>query len=438
MFEDFMNVQPDDWKKGAFESEALAANIKILGVGGGGGNAVATIYNFNYNQYDGEQIKCGYFICNTDKQALESTNVPNKILLGDGLGAGCNQAEGRDKAINSLESLRPILNIETTKVLFLAAGMGGGTGTGATPIIASEAKKAGILTIAVVTMPFEHEGDRKYSAAVDGVLTLKDCVDCLILVDNNKLYGEEYADQLFNAAFPHIDQILATAVLGIAHTITRKGLINIDLRDTKNLLTDGGLTIVGHGSGTGVNRIEDAVEKAFNTSLLMDLKTQTASDILWNLTVPKSDKGITMREHQKLSDLINERTGKALVFKEGIVYDPDESRDDRIDLTIIATGIDMSHLDVLINKDKTTFIDIDESFVFTDKMARDEKNEKLKSSKKKKGNTTGNITTGGTRVIANQGPKFHFNEAPILTTTDQELIKEYSKKPAFFREKDYE
>lgn len=438
MFENFMDIQPDTWKEGQFEAEALASQIKILGVGGGGSNAVETIYNFNFSEYDGKKMQCGHFVCNTDSQALLDNKVPNKILLGDGLGAGCNQADGREKARKDIAKLKPLLDPELTKVLFIAAGMGGGTGTGAAPIIASEAKSAGILTIAVVTMPFEHEGARKYSDAVDGVLTLKDCVDCLILVDNNKLYESQFAEELFINAFPYVDKILATAVIGITSTIKKAGRINIDLRDTKNMLTNGGLTLVGHGVGKGEDRLEDAVNQAFDQTLLLDCQTQTASEFIWNLTISNTAESITVSDHQKLAKLIKERTGEANSFKSGITYSSDPDFGDKIELTIIATGIDMSHLDELIDKDKTSFVDIDESYTFTKDAFLKEKIARTKSNKKKKNTEKTRITTGGARIIANQGPKFHFTEEPLLATTDQAEIKEYSKRPAFYREKDHE
>lgn len=208
-------IAPNDWVK----SDEI---IKVLGVGGGGCNAVGTMFR--------EGIKgCSFVVCNTDAMALENSPVPVRIQMGAGLGAGTDPVEGRNAALSAQEEIKTRVLDDNTKMLFITAGMGGGTGTGATPVIARMAKDKGILTVAVVTLPFKNEGNKALSRAIDGIHELEKNVDSLLIINNEKLY-EYYGDQLIHDAFPKADEVLSTAVRGIIEIIKKPGYINVDSR----------------------------------------------------------------------------------------------------------------------------------------------------------------------------------------------------------------
>ena len=297
--EDFINnieLTPTDW-------ETADSTIKVLGVGGGGCNAV----NYMYNQ----KIEgCTFIVCNTDSQALEKCDVPLKIQLGEGLGAGTNPTEGRNAALNSQDEIAQKVLGDNTDMLFITAGMGGGTGTGAAPVIAAMAKKKGILTVGVVTIPFRNQGNETMSKAIDGINELEKNVDSLLIIDNEKLF-DFYGDLLLQEAFPKADEVLATAVRGITEIIKKRGYINVDFKDVKTMMKNSGMALMGCGTGTGENRIEDAVRLALESPLLNDFDLTTAKNVLVNITVGKNEKGMTMSELAHVSKLIKEYTGKA-------------------------------------------------------------------------------------------------------------------------------
>ena len=286
--------------------------IKVIGVGGGGCNAVTYMYN--------EKIQgCSFIVCNTDSQALQKSNVPVKIQLGEGLGAGTDPTGGRNAALESQDLIARTALDNGTKMLFITAGMGGGTGTGASPVIAKMARERGILTVAVVTLPFSNEGNESLSKAIDGVRELEKNVDSLLLINNEKLY-EFFGDELVQDAFPKADEVLATAVRGIIEIISKPGYINIDFKDVTNMMKNSGMALMGCGSGTGKNRIEDAVKGAFESPLLK------------------------MGDMNKINELISQYTGNANKFKRGIIYDDDPSVGDKVKITAIATGFEMGKL----------------------------------------------------------------------------------------------
>ena len=234
-------ITPTDWIPDV-------SPIKVIGVGGGGCNAVTYMYN--------QKVQgCNFIVCNTDAQALEKSNVPIKIQLGEGLGAGTNPTEGRNAAIESQDVIAEKLLTPETKMVFITAGMGGGTGTGASPVIAKMAKERGILTVAVVTLPFKNEGDEAISKAIDGIHELQPNVDSLLIINNEKLY-EYYGNLLVHEAFPHADEVLATAVRGITEIISRTGYINVDFKDVRNMMSGSGMALMGCGTGTGNERLE--------------------------------------------------------------------------------------------------------------------------------------------------------------------------------------
>ena len=329
---DNIEVVPETW----IPEESI---IKVIGVGGGGCNAVNYMYK---KRIEG----CTFIVCNTDSQALDKCEVPVKIQLGDeGLGAGTNPTEGRNAALNSQEEIEKILDNDT-KMLFITAGMGGGTGTGAAPVIASMAKKKGILTVGVVTIPFRNQGNETMSKAIDGITELENNVDSHLIIDNEKLF-DVYGDLLVQEAFPKADEVLATAVRGITEIIKKRGHINVDFKDVSTMMRNdnrGGsrYALMGCGTGTGKNRIEDAVKSALESPLLNDFDLSTAQKVLINVTTGNNKEGLTMSQYGEVNNLIQKYTGKANNFKSGLVFDESPDFGDRINVTAIVTGINMT------------------------------------------------------------------------------------------------
>ena len=329
---DNIEIVPETW----IPDESI---IKVIGVGGGGCNAV----NYMYRQ----RIEgCTFIVCNTDRQALDKCDVPVKIQLGDdGLGAGTNPTEGRNAALNSQNEIEKILD-NNTKMLFITAGMGGGTGTGAAPVIASMARKKGILTVGVVTLPFRYQGNETLSKAIDGISELENNVDSLLIIDNEKLF-DVYGDLLIQDAFPKADEVLATAVRGITEIIKKRGHINVDFKDVSTMMRNDNRSgsryaLMGCGTGTGKNRIEDAVRTALESPLLNDFDLNTAQKVLINVTTGNNQEGLTMSQYREVSDMIQKYTGNADNFKSGLVFDETPEFGDRVNITVIVTGINMT------------------------------------------------------------------------------------------------
>ena len=344
---DNIEVTPTDWIP---ETDSI---IKVLGVGGGGCNAV----NYMYNQ---KVEGCTFVVCNTDSQALNKCDVPIKIQLGEGLGAGTNPTEGRNAALNSQDEIAEKVLGGRTEMLFITAGMGGGTGTGAAPVIAAMAKKKGILTVGVVTIPFRSQGPDTMIKAIDGINELEKNVDSLLIIDNEKILAV-YGDLLLQKAFPKADEVLATAVRGITEIIKKRGHINVDFKDVRTMMKDSGFALMGCGTGTGENRIEDAVKMALGSPLLNDYDLTSAKNFLINITVGDNEEGVTATQYGKVSELIKKYTGKANNFKSGLVFDSDPEFGDRVNITVIVTGIRMS---LLLPHDMDNIIEIDSDFVY--------------------------------------------------------------------------
>lgn len=322
--DDFVvELAPNDWVK----SDEI---IKVMGVGGGGCNAVNTMYHKGISG-------CSFIVCNTDSMALANSPVSVKIQMGKGLGAGTDPIKGRKAALESQEEIQVKALNPHTQMLFITAGMGGGTGTGATPVIAKMAKDKGILTIAVVTLPFLNEGPKALTRAVDGIKELEKNVDSLIVINNEKLY--EYDKELIHDAIPLADEVVCTAVKGIIEIIKKPGYINVDFEDVKTMMRDSGMALMGYGSGTGKNRIHDAVEGAFRSPLLNDFELKSARNVLVNITVGRNEQGLTMGEMNQLNNLIDEYTGGANNFKRGLIYEDDPDFGDRVSITSIVTGL---------------------------------------------------------------------------------------------------
>ena len=343
-------ILPDSWSP----ENAL---IKVIGVGGGGCNAVTYMYN---QQIEG----CSFIVCNTDSQALQKSDVPTKIQLGEGLGAGTDPTSGRNAALDSQDTIARIALDSGTRMLFITAGLGGGTGTGASPVIAKMAKDRGILTVAVVTLPFSNEGNESQSKAIDGIRELEKNVDSLLIINNEKLY-EYFGDELVQDAFPKADEVLATAVRGIIEIISKPGYINVDFKDVTNMMRSSGMALMGTGEGRGEHRLEDAVKGALESPLLNDFDLKTAKNVLINITIGRNDQGVKMSDMDRINKLIGEYTGNANKFKRGIIYDDDPDFGDRIRITAIATGFDMGKLGDITDVNLGNLIVISPDFTWT-------------------------------------------------------------------------
>ncbi len=320
-----------------------SAVIKVIGVGGGGSNAVNHMYHSGIRGVD-------FLVCNTDAQALQHSPVPNKIQLGlmltEGLGAGANPEMGERSAEESMEEIAALLE-KNTKMVFITAGMGGGTGTGAAPVIAAKAKEMGILTVGIVTMPFEFEGKRRMEQAQLGVDKLRSSVDSLIVINNNKL-REVYGNLGFKAGFSKADEVLATAAKGIAEVITHHYTTNIDLRDAKTVLENSGTAIMGSAYAEGPDRATEAIKAALDSPLLNDNQIRGAQNVLLLIVSGTSEEEITIDEIGEINDHIqNEAGGNANIIM-GI--GEDASLEHGINVTIIATGFSTEQQDKVVQK----------------------------------------------------------------------------------------
>ena len=314
--------------------------IKVIGVGGGGSNAINHMFQQGIKGVD-------FVICNTDAQALHNSGVPNKIQLGvsltEGLGAGANPEVGEQAALESIEDIRRMLDTNT-KMVFITAGMGGGTGTGAAPIIAKMAKELDILTVGIVTMPFQFEGKLRIEQAQKGIERLRNHVDSLIVINNNKL-REVYGNLGFKAGFSKADEVLSTASRGIAEVITHHYTQNIDLRDAKTVLSNSGTAIMGSSTAAGSNRAQEAIMKALDSPLLNDNKITGAKNVL--LLIVSGSQEITIDEIGEINDHIQTEAGYGANIIMGV--GEDESLDDSIAVTIIATGFNVEQQDEITN-----------------------------------------------------------------------------------------
>ena len=314
--------------------------IKVIGVGGGGSNAINYMYNKGINGVD-------YVICNTDAQALENSPVPNKVQLGinltEGMGAGADPKIGEKAAIESLDVLKKMLD-KNTKMVFVTAGMGGGTGTGATPIISNLAMEMGILTVGIVTMPFVFEGKVRTDQANLGLERLRNSVDSLVVINNNKL-REIYGNLGVKEGFTKADEVLATAAKGIAEVITNHYTQNIDLKDAKTVLSKSGNAIMGSYSASGEKRALKAVTNALDSPLLNDNRIDGAQNVL--LLIVSGLSEITIDEIGIINDHIQEKAGNKANIIMGI--GEDNSLTEEIAVTVIATGFDMKQQDEILH-----------------------------------------------------------------------------------------
>ncbi len=320
------------------------AEIKVIGVGGGGGNAVNHMYLHGIRDVD-------FVICNTDAQAMSSSPIHTRVQLGEALtegrGAGNKPEVGKQAALENIDDVKRTLS-ENTKMVFITAGMGGGTGTGAAPVIAKTCKELGYLTVAIVTIPFRNEGRRRLRQAYEGIKELASFVDSLLVVNNERI-REMFGDFGISEAFAKADNILATAAKGIAEIITVPGYINVDFADVETVMRKSGMAIMGTGVASGENRAEVAVEKALNSPLLNDNDIRGAQNILLNITSGNIE--VTMDEVGRITDYVQNKAGfdADLIWGNG----KDDELGEDLSVTVIATGFPTSIISELSEKSQT-------------------------------------------------------------------------------------
>ena len=315
-----------------YESSSTSI-IKVIGVGGGGGNAVNHMYNEGIHDVS-------FALCNTDNQALDKSLIPKKIQLGktttQGLGAGNKPTVAKDAAEESIEEIHELFN-DGTRMVFITAGMGGGTGTGAAPIIAREAKKSGILTVGIVTIPFLFEGQKKIDQAISGVEEMSKNVDALLVINNERLCSI-YPDLTFFNAFAKADDTLTVAAKSIAEIITTQGHINLDFNDVQTILKDGGIAIMSSGLGEGPQRVTQAIDKALNSPLLNNTEVYNAQKVLFNIYFSE-EHAATMAEMKEISEFMGKFDNKIEVIWGAAV---DNTLGEQVKMTLLATGFNMS------------------------------------------------------------------------------------------------
>ncbi|MBK9732367.1 MAG: cell division protein FtsZ [Chitinophagaceae bacterium] len=308
-----------------------ASIIKVIGVGGGGGNAVNHMFRQGI-------VGVNFVVANTDRQALEMSPVPNKVQLGvnltEGRGAGMNPEVGKRSALESVDALKAFLE-KNTKMLFITAGMGKGTGTGAAPVIAKIAKEMGILTVGLITSPFSAEGPRRFQQASDGISEMKNHVDTLLVISNDKL-REIHGNLTLSAAFSQADNILSNAAKSIAEIITVPGYVNVDFEDVNTVMRNSGVAIMGMASFEGENRAVNAVEAALNSPLLNDNDIRGAKNILVNITSGSVE--VTLDEVSEITEYIQREAG----FETNIIWGNcyNENMGEKLSVTVIATGFE--------------------------------------------------------------------------------------------------
>ena len=330
----------EDVNFGVFNFEkAPTSIIKVIGVGGGGSNAVNHMYNEGIHDVT-------FVVCNTDNKALQDSPVPEKIQLGsEGLGAGNRPDKARQATEESLDQIKSMLS-DGTKMAFITAGMGGGTGTGAAPLIAKTAKDMGILTVGIVTIPFRWEGNKKIDQALDGVEEMNKNVDALLVINNERL-REIYQDFTVIKAFAKADDTLCNAARSIAEIITMHGIINLDFNDVSTVLKNGGVAIMSTGYGSGENRVTKGIEDALNSPLLNDRDIYRATKILLRISVPdesgEGNNALMMDEMNEVHEFMAKIKRDDVETKWGLSVDP--ALTDQVKITILATGFGVEDID---------------------------------------------------------------------------------------------
>ena len=370
--------------------------IKVIGVGGGGGNAVNHMYREGIHDVT-------FVLCNTDAQALNDSPVPVHLQLGkEGLGAGNKPQRAREAAEESIDSIRKMLN-DGTKMAFITAGMGGGTGTGAAPVIAQVSKEMGILTVGIVTIPFRFEGPKKIDQALDGVEEMAKHVDALLVINNERL-REIYPDLTLIDAFGKADDTLSVAAKSIAEIITTHGLINLDFNDVKTVLKHGGVAIMSTGYGEGEGRVKKAIDNALNSPLLNDNDVFNSKKILLSIAFAsdkkdKKEQGLMMEEMNDVNDFMA-RFGEDFEIKWGVAIDPELG--DKVKVTILATGFGVEDVEPLERKKHRTQEEVD-------RIAEEE--ERAAEKAQRRGRYYGKDTNGGSHK--RRPHIFLFNESSL-------------------------
>jgi len=323
--------------------------IKVIGVGGGGCNAVNNMFNKGIHDVS-------FVVCNTDNKALNDSPVPSKLQLGtDGLGAGNNPLAGREAAMTSIESVENMLN-DGTKMVFITAGMGGGTGTGAAPVIAQKAKEMGILTVGIVTIPFRWEGNKKIDQALDGVEAMSKNIDALLVINNERL-RDIYPDLTVLDAFAKADDTLCNAARSIAEIITMHGIINLDFKDVKTVLLNGGVAIMSTGYGSGDQRISTAIKNALHSPLLNNNDIYNSKKLLLHIAFSgdgtEGTQSLMMEEMNEINDFMARMsTADIIETKWGLSVDP--SLGEQVKVTILATGFGVEDINSSEMTDRLT------------------------------------------------------------------------------------
>jgi cell division protein FtsZ len=381
--------------------------IKVIGVGGGGSNAINHMFKQGIKGVD-------FIVCNTDSQALQNSPVPNKIQLGvtltEGLGAGANPDVGHQSAIESMEEIEKMLDTNT-KMIFITAGMGGGTGTGAAPVIAQLAKDRQILTVGIVTIPFQFEGKVRQEQALLGVERLRKQVDSLIVINNNKL-REVYGNLGFKAGFSKADEVLATASRGIAEVITHHYTQNIDLKDAKTVLSDSGTAIMGSATASGENRAKEAIVSALDSPLLNDNKITGAKNVL--LLIVSGNNEITIDEIGEINDHIQVEAGHNANIIMGV--GEDESLGDAVAVTIIATGFNVEQQKEIVNTAPEKII---HSLEEDQKIVRDLTQKTVDVFQK----TIDSAPTNNEKIVFDLMQEEEVEPTPTATSNENELIQ---------------
>jgi cell division protein FtsZ len=382
--------------------------IKVIGVGGGGGNAVNHMYKEGIHDVT-------FVLCNTDNQALAKSPVPVKLQLGrhitEGLGAGNRPERARDAAEESIDDIRALLN-DGTKMVFITAGMGGGTGTGAAPVIARTAKEMDILTVGIVTIPFIFEGEKKIIQALDGVDNIAQYVDALLVINNERL-REIYSDLTFMNAFGKADDTLSIAAKSIAEIITIEGTVNLDFADVKTILKDGGVAIMSTGFGEGDNRVTTAINDALHSPLLNNNDIFNAQKVMLNVSFdPKSE--LMMEEMNEVHDFMSKfREGVEVIW--GVAQD--NTLDSKVKITILATGFgvkDIPGMDAVLAR--RTIDDEEKLMQLEEKREKDK--QRIREAYGASADAIGNKKTNRTRHIYIFSPEDIDNDDIIAMVED--------------------
>lgn len=396
--------------------------IKVIGVGGGGSNAVNYMYKKGIEGVD-------FAVCNTDAQALEMSPVPTKIQLGpsltNGLGAGSKPQIGRQSCVESIEDIKNFLNTGT-RMLFITAGMGGGTGTGAAPVIAKQAREMGILTVAIVSLPFSFEGSKRITQGHEGLAELKKDVDTIIVISNDKVKSI-HRNLGMSQAFANADDILAIAAKGIAEIITVKGYVNVDFEDVNTVMRDSGVAIMGTGRAEGEDRAIKAVDMALTSPLLEDTNIYGAKQILLNIAC--GNKEVTMDEISQITDFVQVEAGADTNLIWGNCFD--DSLGDFLSVTIIATGFEQHERETVKTgtRDTRVALDDDEPISLgqiTDSIATDSKGQAIIEFDTKPKNPFRN------NPYANEEPYFKPKTQPVQKETvgfDYEVERPMTERP---------